>query len=45
MKKKITITLTVVTRSDTMLSFQAGQRDVENDVKQQEGKTGEAQRL
>lgn len=28
-----------------VLSFQASQRDVENDVQQQEGKTGEAQRL
>lgn len=37
--------LTVITRCNTVLSFKASQGDVKNDVQQQEGKTGEAQRL
>lgn len=39
------LVLTVVSRGEAMLSFQAGQGDVENDVQQQEGEAGEAQGL
>lgn len=39
------LVLTVVSRGEAMLSFQAGQCDVENDMQQQEGEAGEAQRL
>lgn len=39
------LVLTVVSRGEAMLSFQAGQCDVENDVQQQEGEAGEAQGL
>lgn len=39
------LVLTVVSGCDAVLSFQAGQCDVENDVKEQKGEAGDAQGL